>query len=193
MLRRCNLEPVGFTAVRVRACEGPQRRSRDSSVGVSSVLMHVCMSDRLREPFTTPTSCCSLSPPPLPPLFFSSSFCPSHITRWSLDASRFVSCFPVFPSLLCRFFFSTKRDTSKPIVSFVPQNGGLEPFSNRRHALIQVCGEKVVLRHYVDLAETALACLTAVDTAELASRCGYKRMTLCLPACLPAFFATFFC
>lgn len=51
------------------------------------------------------------------------------------------------------------------------QNGGLEPFSNRRHALIQVCGEKVVLVHYVDLAETALACLTSVDTAELVSRC----------------------
>ena len=50
------------------------------------------------------------------------------------------------------------------------QTGGLEPFSNRRHALIQVCGEKVVLAHYVDLAETALACLTAVDTAELVSR-----------------------
>eukprot|EP00903_Cladosiphon_okamuranus_P008428 g8101.t1 len=54
------------------------------------------------------------------------------------------------------------------------QNGGLEPFSNRRHALIQVCGEKVVLAHYVDLAETALACLTAVDTAELVSRCREK-------------------
>ncbi|CAM9379344.1 unnamed protein product [Scytosiphon promiscuus] len=54
------------------------------------------------------------------------------------------------------------------------KNGGLEPFSNRRHALIQVCGEKVVLRHYVELAETALACLTAVDSAELISRCREK-------------------
>ena len=50
------------------------------------------------------------------------------------------------------------------------QNGGLEPFSNRRHALIQVYGEKVVLRHYLDFAETALACLMALDLEDLISR-----------------------
>ncbi|CAM9656452.1 unnamed protein product [Discosporangium mesarthrocarpum] len=43
----------------------------------------------------------------------------------------------------------------------------LKPFSNARHAAIQVSGEKVVLLHYLQLAETALACLAAKTTAEM--------------------------
>lgn len=53
------------------------------------------------------------------------------------------------------------------------KDGGLEPFSNRRHALIQVCGEKVVLHHYLDFAETVLACLAAGDGEEMADRCRH--------------------
>ncbi|CAM9814682.1 unnamed protein product [Chrysoparadoxa australica] len=47
-------------------------------------------------------------------------------------------------------------------------------FSNRRHALVQVKGEKVVLRHYLDMAETALACMAAKTEIEMAVLCQDK-------------------
>ncbi|CAM9934220.1 unnamed protein product, partial [Phaeothamnion confervicola] len=51
------------------------------------------------------------------------------------------------------------------------KTGDLPPFSNRRHALIQVYGEKVVWRHYLELAETALRCLAAPTDAVAAEAC----------------------
>lgn len=55
-----------------------------------------------------------------------------------------------------------------------------------------------MLAHYVDLAETALACLTAVDTAELVNRCVASPSILATFACfhrrlcLPSVKASFF-
>jgi len=37
------------------------------------------------------------------------------------------------------------------------ESGSLKPFSNQRHAVIQVMGEKKILLHYLDLCRTALA------------------------------------
>ena len=47
--------------------------------------------------------------------------------------------------------------------------GWLEPFSNERHARIQVCGEKAVLYHYLVLTDTALDVLE-LDGANVAPR-----------------------
>ncbi|KAG5190393.1 hypothetical protein JKP88DRAFT_160443 [Tribonema minus] len=49
----------------------------------------------------------------------------------------------------------------------------LAPFSDHRNAVIQVRGEKVVLRHIVEFAETGLACIAApTDEAALALTTG---------------------
>ena len=42
------------------------------------------------------------------------------------------------------------------------QNGSLKPFSNQKHAVIQIVGEKTVLHHYRDFCEVALD-LIALD------------------------------
>ena len=39
----------------------------------------------------------------------------------------------------------------------------IAPFSNQRHAIIQVKGEKIVLHHYIDLATTAIDLIKAPD------------------------------
>lgn len=43
------------------------------------------------------------------------------------------------------------------------RSNDIAPFSNKRHALIQVKGEKIVLHHYIDLATTAIDLIKAPD------------------------------
>ena len=65
----------------------------------------------------------------------------------------------LFSADICEEYLRAYATTYEDDLAALNSDGRLAPFSNERHARIQVCGEKAVLHHYIDLSETAQSVL----------------------------------